>query len=170
MVSINTEEELSLYNLEGKWNDYIAVQKEVISVLRDKHFFENADIINSETGMIIRITTRGIKETLGNGNRFQYLPKHVKQQKIVSVGYLKTLIKEGTLLEDNVNDYHSDNGDKFAYFMSNVIIDGNLYDVRIAVKKKVESNHFYIHHIDTKKSLELLSPSSKTVDYEIQNS
>lgn len=34
MVSVNTEYELSKYNLDKKWNDYIAVQKEVISVLR----------------------------------------------------------------------------------------------------------------------------------------
>lgn len=29
MISISTKEELSLYNLEGKWNDYIYVQKEL---------------------------------------------------------------------------------------------------------------------------------------------
>lgn len=34
MVSVNMEYELSKYNLDKKWNDYIAVQKEVISVLR----------------------------------------------------------------------------------------------------------------------------------------
>ena len=34
----------------------------------------------------------------------------------------------------------------------------------------VESNHFYIHHIDTEKSSELLSPSLEKVDCEIQNS
>lgn len=34
MISINTKDELSLYNLEGKWNDYIAVQKEVIAILK----------------------------------------------------------------------------------------------------------------------------------------
>lgn len=40
MISLNTEDELSLYNLEGKWNDYIAIQKEVLRVLREKNFFE----------------------------------------------------------------------------------------------------------------------------------
>jgi len=32
MISINSKDELSLYNLEGKWNDYIGVQKEVVAV------------------------------------------------------------------------------------------------------------------------------------------
>lgn len=36
MISINSKDELSLYNLEGKWNDYIGVQKEVLRVLRER--------------------------------------------------------------------------------------------------------------------------------------
>ena len=35
--------------------------------------------------------------------------------------------------------------------MSKIIIDGAFHDVRIVIKKKLGSNHFYIHHIDTKK-------------------
>ena len=34
MIKIDTKDELSLYDLEGKWNDYIGVQKEVIAILR----------------------------------------------------------------------------------------------------------------------------------------
>lgn len=33
MESINMKQELSIYNLEGKWNDYIGIQKEVLRVL-----------------------------------------------------------------------------------------------------------------------------------------
>ena len=44
MININSKDELSLYNLKGKWNDYIAVQKEVISVLKDEDFFEQGNI------------------------------------------------------------------------------------------------------------------------------
>lgn len=47
MVSINSKDELSLYNLEGKWNDYIAVQKEVIGVLKSENFFEQSSILYS---------------------------------------------------------------------------------------------------------------------------
>ena len=59
MISINAKEELSLYNLEGKWNDYIAVQKEVINVLKVEKFFEQGNIINDKTKMSIRLTARG---------------------------------------------------------------------------------------------------------------
>lgn len=83
MISINSKDELSLYNLEGKWNDYVGVQKEVITVLREEKFFEQVAVLNNKTNMIIRLTTRGIKETLGNGTRFHYLPKDVKIQKKV---------------------------------------------------------------------------------------
>lgn len=41
MISINSKEELSLYNLEGKWNDYVAVQKEIIAVLKQRKFLNN---------------------------------------------------------------------------------------------------------------------------------
>lgn len=169
MECIDLQHELSAYNLGGKWNDYIGVQKEVISVLKQEGFFEERDIINDETGMIIRLSPRGIKETMGSGIRFQNLPKKVKEQKIATLRMLPILIREGQLLEDNVPNYYSVRGDQFAYFMSKILIDNEIHNVRIAVKKKINSNHFYIHHIDTEKSSELLSPSKKTDNYEIQN-
>ena len=95
MVSINVQNELSIYNLDGKWNDYIGVQKEVISVLKKENYFSNKDIINLETGMLIRLTSKGIKETLGSGKRFQSLPKIVKQQKIATLKSLPLLIAGG---------------------------------------------------------------------------
>lgn len=170
MICINSEYEISLYNLEGKWNDYIAVQKKVIGVLKEENFFEQSSILNEKTNMIVRLTTRGIKETLGNGTRFQYLPKAVKIQKIATLRYLPLMIRTADLLEDEVENYHEIEGSRFAYFINNVMIDGAIYSVRVVVCKKVGSNHFYIHHIDTEKSSELLSPSLETVDYEIQNS
>ena len=69
-----------------------------------------------------------------------------------------------------MENYHGEYASRFAYFQSRVMIDGEIYRVRIVVRKKVGSNHFYIHHVDTEKSSELLSPSLETVDYEIQNS
>ena len=73
-------------------------------------------------------------------------------------------------MEDNVQNYYSAQGDQFAYFVSTIMIDDEIHNVRMAVKKKVNSNHFYIHHIDTEKSSELLSPSKEMDTYEIQNS
>ena len=119
--------------------------------------------------MIIRLTPRGIKETIGKGNRFQNLPRVVKQQKIATLRALPQLLEEGKLVEDNVQNYHSQVGDQFAYFVCEILIDNIVHGVRIAVKKKNNSNHFYIHHIDMQKDSELLSPSKKTDNYEIQN-
>lgn len=151
MISINSKDELSLYDLGGKWNDYIAVQKEVIAVLKEKKFFEQDNIVNDNTNMIIRLTARGIKETLGNGTRFQYLPKKVKTQKISTLRYLPLLIKDANLVEDGVENYHGNGTNRFAYLTNKIVIDDDVYNVRIVVRKKVESNHFYIHHVDTEK-------------------
>lgn len=170
MESISTKLELSIYNLDRKWNDYIGAQKEIISTLKKENYFENNDIVNIQTGMVVRLTPKGIKETIGKGKRFQSLPKAVKQQKVVTIRSLPILIKEAKLLEDNIPNYYSEEGNCFAYFISQILIDNEIHNVRIAVKKKINSNHFYIHHIDTEKSSELLSPSEKTDIYEIQNS
>lgn len=101
MIKINAKDELSLYNLEGKWNDYIGVQKEVLRVLREKKWFDSNEVINEESNLHIKVTAKGIRETLGN----------------------------------------------------EILIDGDLVGVRISVKKKVGSKHFWIHNIDEYKKL-----------------
>lgn len=68
MESISMEKELALYNLEGKWNDYIGVQKKVLYVLREEGYFVDNEIVNGITGMHIKLNVKGIKETLGTGN------------------------------------------------------------------------------------------------------
>ena len=148
MISISTKEELSVYDLEGKWNDYIGMQKEVLKVLRDKKFFEETDIVNLETGMHVRITTKGIRETLGNGNRFKVLPKKLKVYKIATIRSLSSLIKTGHLIQDNVGNKHESEGYKFAYISNELLVDGQLVRVRITIKKKVSVNYFWIHNID----------------------
>ena len=70
MISINSKDELSLYHLEGKWNDYIGVQKEVVAVLKNE-----------------------------------------------------------------------------------IMIDGELIDIRISIMKRIDSNWFWIHHIDEKEKV-----------------
>ena len=51
--------------------------------------------------MIIRITAKGIKETLGIGNRFQTLPRELKELKIATIRFLPEIIKTGHVTEDN---------------------------------------------------------------------
>ena len=95
MESISMEKELSRYNLEGKWNDYVGIQKEVLRVLRQEGFFMDNEIINKKTGMLIKINTKGIKETLGTGK-----PKKLKQYKIATLLHLKQIIENAELLAD----------------------------------------------------------------------
>ena len=159
MKKICMEDELSRYNLEGKWNDYIAVQKEVLHVLRSEDFFDNRNIINLETGMCIRINPKGIKETLGTGKRFQSLPKKIKCFKVATIYSLPWIIENATLIKDDVRNNHEKNGYMFAYLKSKIMIDDELVEVRITVMKKIETNWFWIHHIDEKSS-ELLDPSN----------
>lgn len=150
-ISIDLASEVASYNLEGKWNDYIGVQKNVIETLRNEHFFDNNTITNDDSGMVIRITAKGIKETLGTGKRFQSLPRKIKELKVATLRSLPNIIKSGVVLHDNVKNYYNKNGDLFAYIESNIVINNNIYGVRVSVKKKVGSNMFWIHHIDTKK-------------------
>ena len=153
MISINSKEELSLYDLEGKWNDYIGVQKEVLRVLREQKWFVNNNDINMETNLQIRITSKGIRETLGNGNRFQTLPKKLKEYKVVTIRYLPQIIKTGIIIECDAPNSHDKDGYRYAYIGNEILIDGELVGVRISIKKKVSSNHFWIHNIDEYKKL-----------------
>ena len=172
-ILINKKEELKKYDLDGKWNDYIAVQKEILRVLREEEFFYENLICNLETGMKIRISPKGIRETFGNGNKFQRLPKELKEYKVITLGSLKEIIAESHLIADNVENIHLEQMDAFAYFRKVVlIIDENVeIIVRISIKKKIGSNHFHIHHIDINtESLELLGSSNETNILETQDS
>lgn len=160
MINISINSELSLYNLEGKWNDYIGVQKEVIGILKKENFFDESIIVNQNTGMVIIINAKDIKETIGSKRRFQSLPKKLKVHKVVTIRYLKQIIENAKLISDNVENLHEEKGYCFAYFENEVCIDGEIVGVRISVMKKIESNWFWIHHIDEKeKSSKLLDPS-----------
>ncbi len=168
--NINRAYELSTYNLEGKWNDYIGVQKEIVSVLKDEGFFDKGTVRNTNSGMDIRINTKSIRETFGNGNRFQKLAKELKELKVATVRHLPDIIENGVLIEDNVANIHG-NKELFAYISSDVTIDGKEYRVRITVKKKIGSNVFWIHHVDHEKRVPNYSHHIQGIGHqEIQNS
>lgn len=132
------DEELKKYNIENKMNDYIAVQKAVVNHLKETGFFEkNGTVVNEETGMEIRINPRGIKETLTNGKRFQTLPKKLKQLKIATIEHLPEIIRQGKLIEDNVENMHGKN-QTFAYFSTKVEKYKDRYEVK--TNKKICRN------------------------------
>lgn len=153
MEKICMQDELLHYNLEGKWNDYIGVQKEILNVLRKENFFAESEVTNAQTGMIIKINAKGIKETIGPGTRFQALPKRLKQFKVATIRKLKWIIENAELVKDNIPDYHHEEGYMFAYFITQIMIDEDVVNIRITVKKKIAVNWFWIHNID-----ELTSP------------
>ena len=66
-LQIDIQKEISSYNIEQKMNDYIGLQKTILPILEQEGFFK--EVINEETGMTIEITKKGIRETLGSGNR-----------------------------------------------------------------------------------------------------
>lgn len=148
MEKICMKDELLHYNLEGKWNDYIGVQKEVLDVLRGEYFFMDSDVINAQTGMHIKINAKGIKETIGPGMRFQALPKRLKQFKVATIRTLKKIVENAELVEDNMPDYHHKDGYTFAYLVAKIMIDEDVVNIRITVKKKIAVNWFWIHNID----------------------
>ena len=113
-MKIELQKELSQYDLEGKWNDYVGVQKVVLNQLRAEQFFENNYLINESSGMVVKLTSKGIKETLGKGKRFQNLPKQLKQLKIATIRHLPLLIKQGMLIADDVSNIHGEK-ELFAY-------------------------------------------------------
>ena len=55
-------------------------------MFREDHFARVRKMVffDQESGMEIRITAKGIRETLGNGNRFQTLPKKLKIKKVAT--------------------------------------------------------------------------------------
>ena len=136
MISINTKDELALYSLEGKWNDYIAVQKEVLRVLRELKFFERTEIVNDESDLRIRVTSKGIRETLGNGNRFQTLPKKLKEYKVATIRCLPELIKTGNIIEIDAPNSHDTDGYKYAYIGNEIMINGEKLVCEFLLKRR----------------------------------
>lgn len=77
--------------------------------------------------------------------------------KVATIYSLPWIIENATLIKDDVRNNHEKNGYMFAYIKSKIMIDDELVEVRITVMKKIETNWFWIHHIDEKSS-ELLDP------------
>lgn len=156
-IEIDLEREICTYNIANKFNDYVGMQKEIINTLKREGFFNDNIVVNSETGMIVRINPRGIKETLGSGKRFQNLPRTLKMLKVATIRKLPEIIEQGILIEDNVGNVHGNN-QLYAYFITQVIVDGEDLYVKVNVRKSTEVNKFWIHNVIIEKSPELLNP------------
>lgn len=100
--------------------------------------------------MMIKVTPKGIKETFGNGKHFNHIAKHTKQWKIATISHIKSLISTASIVADNVSSYHPNDTSTYIYMENHFLIDNQLLLIRITIKKKINSNIFYIHYIDTK--------------------
>lgn len=156
-LDINIQGEIASFRVEKKLNDYIGVQKVILPELEKQGFFR--EMVNEESGMVIEITRKGVKETLGNGKRFQSLPKVLKELKIATIRSLPEMIRMAHLVQDKVQNSHG-NSPEYAYFMIEVDINGVNFNVRINVQKTSSKNKFWLHIVDiTEKNSQLLSPS-----------
>ena len=156
-LHVDISKEISSYGVEQKMNDYIGLQKTIIPILEAEGFFR--EIINEETGMVIEITKKGIKETLGSEKRYQNLPRKLKELKIATIRSLPELIRNAHLIEDNILNSHG-NSSRYAYFVISVNFSGILINIRITVQKTSAKNKFWLHIIDIiEKNSQLLSPS-----------
>ena len=52
------------------------------------------------------------------------------------------------IIDIDVENSHDKDGYRYAYIGNRIIIDGGIVEIRISIKKKVGSNHFWIHNID----------------------
>lgn len=158
ILDVDIDAEIKSYGVETKFNDYIGMQKRVITVLREEGFFADNEVINEKTEMKIQITVKGIKETLGKNNRFQTLPRELKRLKMATIRSMPDIIKKAKLVKDNVENTHGNNP-KYAYFYADIVIDGIEAGIKIDVRKSVEINKFWIHHMEIKKNPNTLSPA-----------
>lgn len=167
-LNLNIEEEVKGYGVEDKLNDYIAVQKQVIPILEKEKYF--GCVKNETTGVEIDIGKKGIKETLGNGNRFQTLPRKFKELKIATLRSLPNMLSRANLKVDNIKNIHG-NGSEYMYYEINVEIEKENYNVRFDIKKTPQKNKFWIHGVRIiEKNSQLLSPERIKDIYETGNS
>jgi len=80
--------------------------------------------------------------------------------KVATIRKLPEIIEQGMLIEDNVENVHGNN-QLYAYFITQVIVDGEAICVKVNVRKSAEVNKFWIHNVIIEKSPELLNPTKE---------
>ena len=138
-----------------KLNDYIHIQRQVLSTLINEDFFTDTDArsrtdVNKELGLVIETNKSGIDETF-SFNNFVRLGKYKKVAKLATIRQLPNAIKYGHIVADNVaNKYNStDHNKKFAYIEYKTEVDGQEIIVKLAIKKSPQKNKFWVHSIYT---------------------
>ena len=166
-VDINSNEKLDKYgipNTARTLNDFVNIQKRVISTLDNDNFFNQNNkniIVNADTDIVVSITKDGIRETLSSGKRFFSLPRKIKTAKIAVIDSLPDMIRYAEVVNENEKNYHSREGSSFLVLNHPAIVDGENYNVEIKIKKTPVENKFYIHNMTLQNKNETVSLNTK---------
>lgn len=166
-VDINSNEKLDKYgipNTARTLNDFVNIQKRVISTLDNDNFFNQNNkniIVNADTDIVVSITKDGIRETLSSGKRFFSLPRKIKTAKIAVVDSLPDMIRYAEVVNENEKNYHSKKGSPFLVLSHPAIVDGENYNVEIKIRKTPAENKFYIHNMNLLNKNETVALSAK---------
>ena len=166
-VDIKSNEKLDKYgipNTARTLNDFVNVQKRVISTLDNDNFFNQNNkniVVNADTDIVVAITKDGIRETLSSGKRYFSLPRKIKTAKIAVIDNLPDMIRYAEVVNENEKNYHSKEGSSFLVLSHPAIVDGENYNVEIKIKKTPVENKFYIHNMTLQNKNETVSLNAK---------
>ena len=166
-VDINSNEKLDKYgipNTARTLNDFVYIQKKVISTLDNDNFFNQSNkniVVNADTDIVVAITKDGIRETLSSGKRYFSLPRKIKTAKIAVIDNLPDMIRYAEVVNENEKNYHSKEGSSFLVLSHPAIVDGENYNVEIKIKKTPVENKFYIHNMNLQNKNETVALNAK---------
>ena len=166
-VDINSNEKLDKYgipNTARTLNDFVYIQKKVISTLDNDNFFNQSNkniVVNADTNIVVAITKDGIRETLSSGKRYFSLPRKIKTAKIAVIDNLPDMIRYAEVVNENEKNYHSKEGSSFLVLSHPAIVDGENYNVEIKIKKTPVENKFYIHNMTLQNKNETVALNAK---------
>ena len=166
-VDINSNEKLEKYgipNTARTLNDFVNIQKRVISTLDNDNFFNQNNkniVVNADTDIVVAITKDGIRETLSTEKRYFSLPRKIKTAKIAVIDNLPDMIRYAEVVNENEKNYHSKKGSSFLVLSHPAIVDGENYNVEIKIKKTPVENKFYIHNMNLQNKNETVSLNAK---------
>ena len=166
-VDINSNEKLEKYgipNTARTLNDFVNIQKRVISTLDNDNFFNQNNkniVVNADTDIVVAITKDGIRETLSTEKRYFSLPRKIKTAKIAVIDNLPDMIRYAEVVNENEKNYHSKKGSSFLVLNHPAIVDGENYNVEIKIKKTPVENKFYIHNMNLQNKNETVALNAK---------
>ncbi len=153
--SISDEEAQQLLQGFGieKVNDYVHVQNQVFDTLKNEGILGpdgRRIVTNNATGRNVEISKRGIFETFGRGNRYETLPRKIKELKLAAARMLPEIIENGKIVAlDQANEHNQNSNLTYSYIKADVQIGGETYPVYIDIRQSPQRNLFWVHRIYT---------------------